>query len=617
MSKRIAITGDLVAEEELLLEPGFTREPSASSCSSRVFNRWTGLALVVLLALTAVAAIIVYATVLAPHGLPKAVINAKIFTASLKSDKKWAQAMVIDAHGRLVVVGSLDEVRPYIGANTEVIDAEGKLILPGLIDAHVHPVESGTEYITKARLSNAATVDDLIKVITAYANAHPNLTWVVGTGWALPLFPNANPQKGLLDVIVTRPAYMVSADGHSAWVNSAALAAANITKDTPDPPNGRIERDPATHEPSGTLRESAVHLFDRFLPLATAQDYVEGLKLALALANSRGLTGLVEANAVSDYLRAYKTVLNAGNLTARVTVSLKWLTARGVDQIPRMVRRMKETFNATDAALVQIKAVKLFIDGVMESETAALLKPYLDSNSSGTANFGEEELNGIVTELTKNAFQVHMHAIGDRAVRMGLNAMNASNIAYGNGDLRHTIAHLELIDPSDIPRFKEIGVVANFQPLWFEAAEYITNLTIPVLGPDRSKWLYPFASVWNTGAVCACGSDWDVSSIAPLEGMEGAVMRKQAHNQSSWLPEQRVSVEQAVLCYTRHAAYVAHRDEAGVLEPGKVADFVVLAEDIFTMDPTYIGDTKVLFTYLNGEVVYDARHPPHNLPEDE
>jgi hypothetical protein len=410
--------------------------------------------------------------------------------------------------------------------------------------------------------------------------------------------------------VADRPVFLSSADGHSAWVNSKALALAGVTRTTQDPANGRIERD-AAGEATGTLRESASGLVGRLLPAPTALEQLEGLKRALEHANRNGLTTLQEANAGTGpeggglgALGAYREAERRGLLTARVTVSLGTDPARGPEQVDELVKLRYEFMSH----LVRPLAAKIFADGVIEARTAAMLEPYLDTpGSRGEPNWSEAALGALVTRLVKEDFNVHVHAIGDRAVRMTLDAMEAARAAEGPRRPRYQIAHLEVIQPRDVPRFRTLGVVANFQPLWAYADGYIRDLTWPALGEERSRFLYPIGSVARSGAVLAFGSDWSVSSLNPLEGIQTAVTRQgvEGDEAPALLPEEAIDLPTAVAAYTIGAAYAADRDtETGSLEVGKAGDLVVLSEDIFALPPGKIARAKVLLTLLGGRPVW-------------
>ena len=533
--------------------------------------------------------------------------NGAVYTVD--AVRSWASAVAVRG-GRIVYVGS-DSLPPgLIGPATEVTDLGGKMLLPGFQDAHVHPVDSGVE-LGECLLYDVTTPKAALDTIRAYAAAHSDAAWIRGAGWQLPLFPNANPQKSELDrVVPDRPALLYAADGHSAWANSKALALAGITRDTRDPTNGRIERDPRTREPSGTLRESAIDLVADKMPEHSEAEESAGLTRAQAQANAFGITTVFAADEREPELRAYNAADRQGALTLRVVAALAAGDETGDSLLPRL-RGWRTRFAS---ARVHPIAVKLYADGVIESRTAALLRPYLDRRGdSGTPNYDAATLDRIVAELDRDGFQIHVHAIGDRAIRMTLDAFEKARARNGARDSRHSIAHLELIDPADIPRFRALGVLANFEALWANGDEYLTRLTEPALGPARSRWLYPIASVARTGAVLSGGSDWSVSSLNPLDAIEMGVthLDPERPRMAVWNPAERVDLATMIAMYTIDAAYANRLDrETGSIEVGKLADLVVLDHNLFEIPAGRIHTAKVLRTLLEGATVYRATSRP-------
>jgi predicted amidohydrolase YtcJ len=530
--------------------------------------------------------------------------------------RSWAQAVAVK-DGRIVYVGSDAGVAAQVGPRTKVVDLAGRLVLPGFVDAHIHPVSGGIE-LGLCNLNDLPDAPATLAKIRACAAEKPGGDWVQGGGWSLTAFPASGPTRQALDAVVPdRPAYFSAADGHSAWVNSKALALAGVTRDTADPANGRIERD-VNGEATGALRESAGDLVSRLLPEPTALEHLAGLRRGIEHANRYGLTTLQEANAgpgpagSPGALGAYREAERRGLLTARVTVSLATDSSRGPEQVDDLVKLRRE-FMGT---LVRPLAAKIFADGVIEPRTAAMLEPYSDQpGTRGAPNWSEAALNAIVARLVKEDFNVHVHAIGDRAVRMTLDAMEAARGGEGSRRPRNQIAHLEVIQPQDVARFSTLGVIANFQPLWAYADGYIRDLTWPGLGAERSRFLYPIGSVARSGAVLAFGSDWSVSSLNPLEGIQVAVTRRGIAPadaaQAPLLPEEAIDLPTAVAAYTIGAAYAADRDtETGSLEVGKLADLVVLSDNVFALPSPEIARAKVLLTLLGGKPVWrDPQFP--------
>jgi predicted amidohydrolase YtcJ len=523
---------------------------------------------------------------------------------TLDSVRSWAQAVAV-RDGSIVYVGSDENAARFVGEATRVVELDGRMLLPAFQDAHIHPIGGGLRAL-RCELGSLTTQDAYLKAVAEYAAAHPDEAWILGGGWSMDAFPGAIPDGRLLDEIVSdRPVYLRSTDGHSAWVNSKALEIAGITADTPDPPDGRIDRDPETGEPVGALQEGAMNLVGKHAPRPTLAKRVEGLRFALRMLNGYGVTAFQDASARGDdSLDTYQYLDARGELTARVVAAQWWERERGEEQIAEMVERRERYTRGR----VRATSVKIMQDGVMENHTAVLLEPYVGKPGvKGIPMLDPEALKQIVAKLDRENFQVHFHAIGDGAIRQSLDAVETARKQNGNRGNRHHISHIQLFHPADIPRFRELDVVANFQPLWAYADSYITDLTIPFLGPERSRWMYPIGSLQRSGAVLAFGSDWSVSSANPFEEMEVAVTRMGAQGETStpYLPDERIDLPSAIAAFTIGSAYVNSLErQAGSIEVGKWADLIVLDRNLFEIEPSEISETRVLLTLLEGEPVH-------------
>lgn len=543
----------------------------------------------------------------AASGVDTVLINGRIYTVD--DERPWADAVAID-RGRFVYVGSAEGAESYIGSETTVVDLGERLVLPGFQDAHIHPIGAGIE-ASACNLNDLPGLDAYRTVIGDYAASNPDVDWVLGGGWLMSVFgPGGAPDKALLDELVPdRPVFLTSADGHSAWVNSRALAIAGIDRDTPDPPDGRIDRDPETGEPIGALQEGAMSLVSRHIPETTAAMREAGLRYAVELLNGYGITSIQDANVNAASLSTYRALESAGELSLRVVGSIWWDRERGLEQIDDILA-LRERFADADS-LVRPVTVKIMQDGVMENYTAALLEPYLvPGGTRGIPMVDPELLGDAVTALDAEGFQVHFHAIGDAAIRQSLDGVEQARLTNGASDHRHHISHLQLIDPDDIPRFAELEVVANFQPLWAYADEYITELTAPYLGEARMRWMYPIRSVREAGGRLAFGSDWSVSTANPFPQIETALRRVDPFDEAAtlpFIPEERIALEDAIAAFTINAAFVNHQDdETGSIEVGKHADLAVLDLNLFDVDPARISETRVVVTLFGGEVVHGA-----------
>ncbi|MFF8289548.1 amidohydrolase [Streptomyces sp. NPDC016309] len=514
--------------------------------------------------------------------------------------------------GRISAVGDPHHVHELIGPRTEVVDLGGRLLLPGFQDAHVHPVPAGLES-ARCDLTAADTAADTLAAVRAYAAAHPDREWITGGGWAMEAFDGGTPTKDLLDPVVPdRPVYLPNRDHHGAWVNSRALALAGITRDTPDPSDGRIERD-AAGEPTGMLQEGAMELVGRLTPPSTAAERLAALLHAQRTLHALGVTAWQDALlggflGMDDPSDAYQTAARDGTLTARVVGALWWDRERGAEQIPELVARRA----ALGHGRFRAGTVKIMLDGVAENGTAALLAPYLDRCGCATANSGtsfidRDRLPGYVTALDALGFQTHFHALGDRAVRDALDAVEAARAANGPRDTRPHLAHLQVVHPDDVPRFARLGATATVQPLWAAHEPQMDDLTIPFLGPERTARQYPFAALLHAGATLAAGSDWPVSSPDPLQGVHVAVNRVLPGGSGPvFLPGQRIGLTAALTAYTAGSAYVNHLDGTGSVRTGALADLVVLDRDPYAGPPEAIGATRVALTYVEGERVHAA-----------
>lgn len=535
--------------------------------------------------------------------------DGKVYTVD--ANRSWAEAVaVID--GKIAYVGSSSGAKKYKGPNTRLVDLDGKMVLPGFQDAHVHPIEAGMAYLG-CSLHDGKSVEDYVLIVKECAQQSPEATFIDGGGWTMDLFEDGLPDKRLLDEVVSdRPVILKSASGHQLWVNSKTLEIAGIDAETPDPPRGRIDRYKNSKEPSGSLQEnSAMNLAFSTRPAYSADQMQAALQFGQHYLNQYGVTTVQDALLKLDGNEAYvggptyMAMDQAGDLTIRVVGALVWNTDSGLEQLSR-ITDARERFKTP---LFSAPSVKIWLDGVMEVHTAALLAPYSDREDgySGELLIKPEQLDVVVSQLDALGFQIHFHAIGDAAVRQSLDSLELARQKNGVRDSRHHMSHIQLFDPADIPRLETLNVVANFQPYWAWADKFITELTIPKLGADRSKWLYPIRSVLDTGAVVAFGSDWFVTSGNPLLGIETAITRRDPLTNFSdpFLEDERINLADAIEAYTINSAYVNFiDDETGSIEEGKLADLIVLDNNLFELAPNEISDAQVLLTLLEGNPVY-------------
>lgn len=537
-------------------------------------------------------------------------VNGQVYRVD--TARTWAQAVAIK-DGRIQWTGSTADSADRVGDRTRVVDLNQRMVLPGFQDSHVHPVHSGVTY-RQCALFDIVGVDALLREVEDCIHRTPD-GWIQGGGWSVDNFaPSGLPDKALLDALSReRPIALKSSDGHSLWVNSPALAAAGIAEETPDPPGGRIDRYPGTRTPSGSLQEdSAMNLVFDAAPPLTAADLEAGLEHARDHLLSLGVVAVQDALAKltpgdAYYgLDAYRVLDDRGELNLRVVASLYWENQVKLEPQLAAFRAARERYTRGNLAATTIK---IWQDGVMETHTAALIEPYDDRDDGfrGDLLNDPERLNAAVTALDTDGFQIHFHAIGDRAIRTSLDALEVARATNGARDSRHHISHIQLFDPADIPRFATLGVTANFQPLWAINDAYITELTVPRIGSERARWLYPIGSLQRSGARIAFGSDWYVSSANPLDGIEAAVTRldPEGGTDSPLGQGEEISLADAIAGYTTGSAYLNFLDhDSGSIEAGKRADLIVLDRNLFDIPPAEINESRVTATLFDGRLVY-------------
>jgi hypothetical protein len=505
----------------------------------------------------------------------------------------------------ILAVGRTGELQRLRGPRTEVIDARGRAVVPGFNDSHVHFVDGGFA-LQDVDLSGITALREVQARIAAFATAKPAAAWVKGRGWLYAAFPGGLPTRRQLDEVVPdRPALMECYDGHSVWVNSKALQLAGITKDTPDPTNGVIVRDPQTGEPTGLLKEAAQSLLDGVVPRPTDAERRAALRAAVAEAHRLGVTSVQNANGSAEDLRLYAAAKDAGELTVRMYPALSispGFTEADADRLDALRAEY-----GTDDPVLRTGIVKIMSDGVIESRTAAMLAPYAGSSSSGSPNYSADELNRIVALLDRRGWQIEVHAIGDRAVRMTLDAFEraaAANPAPARGR-RHRIEHIETIAPADVPRFGRLGVIASQQPMHVVLGDM--NAARPSgpwpdnVGRERAARAWNWKGILDAGGRATFGSDWYVATLDPLQGVWVLTTRVSAPG----MQDQRLSMREAIDGYTAWPAYASFEEHRkGTLAPGLLADLAVLSRDIFAQPPVRATDIVADVTIFSGRIVH-------------
>jgi predicted amidohydrolase YtcJ len=510
--------------------------------------------------------------------------------------------------GRIVWVGGDDGLREWRGPGTEVIDARGGLITAGFDDAHVHVVDGAREQ-DDVDLFQLGTVEAIGDAIAGHAAARPDAAWVMGHGWMYVPFPGGLPTRQQLDAVVPdRPALMRCYDGHTGWVNTAALRLAGIDGDTPDPRDGIIVRDTDTGEATGALKEAAQDLVLKLIPEPSAADTLVAMRAAFARMHAAGITAIQEAWVEPGELALWRALRDADDLRLRTRLALPMRPTQSVYEWTRTLARYESLIaDLRGGPWLDTGILKAFADGVVEARTASMLTPYEGDTSTGLPEWEPDQLDPFVAEADSRGWQLEIHAIGDRAIRTVLDAYERAAADNPARDRRHRVEHVETIDSTDIPRFAKLGVVASMQPYHADPSPNQIEVWAGNIGPERAARAWCWASIRRAGGVVALGSDWPVVPFDPMIALNSAVNRQTKEGQppGGWLPSEKLSLPEALAAYGHGSAFAAHADGArGTLRPGALADVVVLDRDILDHGPSSIIDTKVAITVVGGHVVH-------------
>jgi predicted amidohydrolase YtcJ len=530
--------------------------------------------------------------------------KTQIWTAETATP--WAEALAVK-NGKILFVGSSENAKAYRGPQTQWIELPERLVVPGFNDSHVHLL-GGALSLERVDLIEDQTLQAIQDRIRKFAAANPKRSWVLGRGWFYSAFPGGLPTKEQLDAVVSdRPAYMDCYDGHTGWANSAALKQAGITKDTKDPEDGQIVRDPKTGEPTGALKESAMSLIDSKIPVPDEESTYELLLRAFQLLNSNGITSVQDADVnlkeLDLVLKLFERAKNEGKMTVRVKAAVRMQQ----EDYSTAISKAKDLAASHRDDLLRFGTIKGYVDGVIESRTAAMLEPYDGSAERGNLNWDPEKLKEAVALADRSKLQVYLHAIGDRGVRTALDAYAAALQANGSSDRRGRVEHIETISPADYERFKALGVIASMQPLHADPNQNIFDVWAKNAGPERSARAFSWANFEKIKVPLTFGSDWPVVTSDVFRGLYCAVTRKtrEGKPEKGWHPELAVSTENALRHYTIDAAYASFDEKnKGSITPGKFADISVLSQNFVKKSPENILKTKVVLTILNGKIVY-------------
>ncbi|HMA02414.1 MAG: amidohydrolase [Gemmatimonas sp.] len=528
-----------------------------------------------------------------------AVVNARIWTGNPK--RPWAEAIAV-RRDRIAAVGSSAEIRKMTAASAKIIDAHGQMLVPGFNDAHVHIISAGRG-LSSVKLRDASTPAQFIARIKAYAKTIPKGAWITDGDWDHTLWGGELPTRQWIDsVSPDNPVWVARLDGHMSLANSAALAAAHVTKATQDVEGGLIVRD-GSGEPTGLLKDNAQSLVDDSMPDPPAEVADRDFDAAMHFLAERGVTSAQNMGYSWNDLAVFERAHKAGRMITRIYAVVPLATWE----------QLRDTVAARGHGdeWVRIGGLKGFVDGSLGSHTAAMLEPFSDApKDTGLFVTSPESLYARTSGADKAGLHVMVHAIGDRAIRIQLD--NYARVEKENGpkDRRFRIEHAQHIAPSDIPRFGTLGVIASMQPYhemddgrWAER----------VIGHERSKTTYAFKSILDAGARLAFGSDWSVAPPTPIEGIFGAVTREtlDGKHPGGWIPEQKIGVEDALRAYTSGSAYASFEENIkGTLEPNKLADFVLIDRDLTRIPPAQIRDAHIMMTVVGGRVVYTREQLP-------
>jgi predicted amidohydrolase YtcJ len=548
----------------------------------------------------AVVALIASGTAQTPPPADVILTNARVYTVN--SAQPWADAVAIQ-DGRIIAVGKAQDIDKFKSEKTQLIDAGGRVVLPGFTDCHVHFM-SGSVALTEVVLDDAKTVQEYQQRVKDYAAAHPDAPWILGRGWTYPAFGTAAlPDKKYLDAIVPdRPVFLEGFDGHTYWANSKALELAHISKDTPNPPNGVIVRDPATGEATGALKEAAQELVSKVVPALTREQRLAALRGGLQEVNKDGVVRIHSAGGDFEYFDLYNELRSKGELTARFYIAYFLDPPELSSKEIQLIEGARKTYHDD---WLSGGAVKTMLDGVVESHTAAM--KYADTGKTTPTFWKADKYTQAMQELDKRGFQLFTHAIGDDAVDLALNAFENMQKANHTSDMRPRVEHIETVKAADIPRFGKLGVIASMQPLHAYPDDDTLGPWLNGAGKEREPRAWAWKSIKSDGGHLAFGSDWPVVTINPWPGVEMAVTRQTTEGKppGGFVPAQRLTVAQAIEGYTIGAAYAGHREKTeGSIEPGKLADLIVLSQDPFSIPANQLSKTEVLLTIVGGKVVY-------------
>jgi predicted amidohydrolase YtcJ len=534
-------------------------------------------------------------------------INGKVWTGNDKP--AFVEAVAIKGN-KIITIGLSKDLKKLADKHTKIIDLKGKLVTPGINDAHTHFL-SGSLALTGANLLESKTIDEAIAIINKYADEHPDKNWITGLGWQYSIFKGGMPTKEDLDkldgITKNKPVYLDAYDGHSVWVNTKAMEMAGVTKDTKYDGFGSIVKD-ANGELTGAFTEGAKSFIAKLVPPPNTQEKLEALRAGMQYASSLGITSIQNASGSMEEFNLYETLLKNGELNLRSSTAFSVndkTTEKDIEKFIEIKNRTKGN------PMLKGNAIKFMLDGVIESHTSPMLEPYSDAKADGTNTNSDfrlplDKYHTLLNRLDKEGFQIYTHAIGDKTVREALNAYELAQKINGTKGKRHRIEHIEQSSPIDIPRFAKLGVMASMEPIHADPGSL--DVWIKAVGEKRLAQSFVWASMLKNKVHLVFSSDWPACLTPdPIRGLHIAVNRRTANGfpDSGWVPEQRISIKEALKSYTYEGAYSSFEEHIkGKIMTGYLADIIVFSQDLFSIPSMEIAKTKVVLTIFNGKIVY-------------
>ena len=538
-------------------------------------------------------------------------INGRIWTGS--GDAVFVSALAVKGN-TIMAAGTDDEIKAFKSDDTQVVDLQGRLVVPGFNDAHMH-FTSGASILSNVDLLATTSLQEMKSAIAAFAQKHPEKKWLKGRGWQYGFFPGGMPDKSYLDSLVPdRPVFLSAYDGHTGLANSKAMEMVGINKHTVYNGFGSIVKD-AAGNPTGVFLEDAQSIIKNSIPADTWTERLSAAENCMKHLSEMGITSVQNAHGDADEYKLFKTLLDSNLFSVRYAMAFSVDHETKPETIQEYMQLKKLP---SDRNWFKADAIKFMLDGVIESHTAIMLNPYSDIPKEHAEQKNDfaipiEKYRDLVVKLDSAEFQLYTHAIGDRSVREVLNAYEYASMRNKRKDQRFRIEHIEQVQPEDIPRFASLGVLPSMQPIHADPG------TVDVWGRNVGQERLPNSFVWNSmiksGATLVYGSDWPACiSLNPIHGLHSAVNRQTIKGvpEGGWVPEQRITVSQALKAYTVNGAYASFEEKTkGKLEKGFLADFVVLSQDLFTINPSKIHETKVLMTVVDGKERFRNRDFKH------